>query len=74
MEQVQLTMCGPLAYLLCVFIYLFLFFIFNVVLVYDNVDYCGPILSLENLIDLFVNRYDIKLNNAILAEDKHLPM
>ena len=36
--------------------------------------YCGSILSLEHLIDLFVNRYDIKLNNAILAEDKHLPM
>ncbi|ONK60479.1 uncharacterized protein A4U43_C08F18920 [Asparagus officinalis] len=29
---------------------------------------------LEWFIFLLLNRYDIKLNNAILAEDKHVPM
>ena len=35
---------------------------------------CGSILVVETVVNCFVNRYDIKLNNAILAEDKHLPM
>ncbi|XP_055807528.1 adenosine kinase 2 [Solanum dulcamara] len=35
----------------------------------------NPLLDISAVIDQdFLNKYDIKMNNAILAEDKHLPM
>ncbi|XP_050210337.1 adenosine kinase 2 [Mercurialis annua] len=35
----------------------------------------NPLLDISAVVDDdFLNKYDIKLNNAILAEDKHLPM
>ncbi|KAG6665629.1 hypothetical protein I3843_02G150500 [Carya illinoinensis] len=35
----------------------------------------NPLLDISAVVDeSFLERYDIKLNNAILAEDKHLPM
>ncbi|PKI68127.1 hypothetical protein CRG98_011426 [Punica granatum] len=35
----------------------------------------NPLLDISAVVDEdFLQRYDIKLNNAILAEDKHLPM
>ncbi|KAH9602653.1 hypothetical protein KSS87_016013 [Heliosperma pusillum] len=35
----------------------------------------NPLLDISAVVDQdFLNKYDIKLNNAILAEDKHLPM
>ncbi|XP_038906188.1 adenosine kinase 2-like [Benincasa hispida] len=35
----------------------------------------NPLLDISAVVDNdFLNRYDIKLNNAILAEEKHLPM
>ncbi|CAN6921701.1 unnamed protein product [Brassica oleracea] len=35
----------------------------------------NPLLDVSAVVDQeFLNKYDIKLNNAILAEDKHLPM
>lgn len=35
----------------------------------------NPLLDISAVVDEeFLNKYDIKLNNAILAEDKHLPM
>ncbi|KAM0949869.1 putative adenosine kinase [Dioscorea sansibarensis] len=35
----------------------------------------NPLLDISAVVDEdFLNRYDIKLNNAILAEEKHLPM
>jgi adenosine kinase len=35
----------------------------------------NPLLDISAVVDEdFMNKYDVKLNNAILAEDKHLPM
>jgi len=35
----------------------------------------NPLLDISAVVDeQFLKKYDIKLNNAILAEDKHLPM
>ncbi|GAV67875.1 PfkB domain-containing protein [Cephalotus follicularis] len=35
----------------------------------------NPLLDISSVVDEdFLQRYDIKLNNAILAEDKHIPM
>ncbi|KAK3008300.1 hypothetical protein RJ639_013120 [Escallonia herrerae] len=35
----------------------------------------NPLLDISAVVDLqFLDKYDIKLNNAILAEEKHLPM
>uniref|UniRef100_A0A6N2MGN3 Adenosine kinase n=1 Tax=Salix viminalis TaxID=40686 RepID=A0A6N2MGN3_SALVM len=35
----------------------------------------NPLLDISSVVDDdFLKKYDIKLNNAILAEDKHLPM
>ncbi|WP_348226176.1 PfkB family carbohydrate kinase, partial [Salmonella enterica] len=35
----------------------------------------NPLLDISAVVDdEFLTKYDIKLNNAILAEDKHLPM
>ncbi|CAO2826709.1 unnamed protein product [Amaranthus hypochondriacus] len=35
----------------------------------------NPLLDISAVVDdEFLNKYEIKLNNAILAEDKHLPM
>lgn len=48
----------------------------------SNVPYEGAILGMGNpLLDIssdvpmeFLEKYDVKLNNAILAEDKHIPL
>ncbi|KAJ6809648.1 putative adenosine kinase 2 [Iris pallida] len=35
----------------------------------------NPLLDISSVVDeAFLNKYDVKLNNAILAEDKHKPM
>lgn len=35
----------------------------------------NPLLDISSVVDAdFLNKYDIKLNNAILAEEKHLPL